>query len=76
MHEDGLDLVVGVMAHGHGIGSYSLRYLGEEVVTDLPGRFLKGAAPLGSIGPYITPFYSRRNAEMPGQLGNILSIGI
>jgi len=76
MHEDGLDLVIGVMAHGHGISSYGLCHLGEEVVTDFPGCFLKGAAPLGSMGCYITPFYSGGNAEMPSQLGNILRIGI
>jgi hypothetical protein len=76
MHEDGLDLVIGVMAHGHGISSHSFCNLGEEVVTNFAGCFLEGAAPLGSIGFYITPLYSGRNAELPGQLGNILSIGI
>jgi len=73
-HDHRLDLVVGRVAGGHGIGADHLGRSGEELVPGAASRHLQRAAGLPPQRPDIRPTDAERQPEAPGLGGHELRV--
>ncbi len=76
MHQNGLGLIIGVVAHGNGIGAGICGHIGQEAITRLTGGFLQRQASLTRQLGHIRSTDSARHSEASSEPSHKIGVGV